>query len=332
MSISRRNLVKMAGAAAAIAAFGIEKAWAASAKVALVLPGSIADGGWNQGAYEGLKALEAKGFKIAFTENVAQASIPQVVRGYADDGYDLVIGHGFQFGSAFAEIGPEYPKQKFFATTSAPGGAAVAENVLYLDARYGEIAYGAGALAALMSAKKSVGIVGGGDNPTTQTMVKAFKAGAAAAVPGLKTAGIITGDYNDAAKGREAASTLIGNGADVIWHTADLTGVGAIQGAADKGAKIIGCFADQLALAPNAIGTSFAANNAGIVQAVAGMASDGSFKGGKVWAPRIDFLWLTVAGSQPYNPKIIDAATWDAFEKIWKDVADGKVDVAAALK
>jgi basic membrane protein A len=332
MSISRRCLLKATTALAVTAAAGVGAAWAATLKVALVLPGSIADGGWNQGAYEGLKALEAKGFKIAFTENVAQASIPQVVRGYADDGYDLIVGHGFQFGSAFAEIGPEYPKQKFFATTSAPGGTTIPGNVLYLDARYSEIAYGAGALAALMSAKKSVGIVGGGDNPTTQTMAKAFKAGAAATVPGIRAAGIITGDYNDAAKGREAANTLIGNGADVIWHTADLTGVGAIQGAADKGAKIIGCFADQLALAPNAIGTSFAANNRGIVQAVAGMASDGSFTGGKVWAPRIDFLWLTVAGSQPYNPKVIDAKTWTAFETIWKDVADGKIDVAGALK
>ena len=92
-------------------------------RVAMVLPGSIADGGWNQQAYEGLKKLEGTpGFKVAYTENVKQSDIPQVVGGYADDGYDMIIGHGFQFGSLFQEIGPEYAKQKFFATTYAPQG------------------------------------------------------------------------------------------------------------------------------------------------------------------------------------------------------------------
>jgi basic membrane protein A and related proteins len=333
MLVSRRNLFKSVALAAAISGFGVNVASAATIKVALVLPGSITDGGWNQGAYEGLKALEAKGFKIAFTENVAQAAIPQVVRGYGDDGYDLIVGHGFQFGSLFAEIGPDYPKQRFFATTTAPGGTKVPDNVLYLDSRFAEVSYGAGALAALMSTKKGVGVVAGGDNPTQQAMVKAFKAGAVATVPGVQAAGIITGDYNDAAKGREAANTLIGNGADVIWHIADLTGIGAIQGAvAKKGVKVLGSNADQLALAPDAMGTSFAANNAGIVEAVAQMVSDGSFKGGAAWAPSIEFLWIPVAGSAQYNAKVIDEKTWVAFQKIWKDLAGGKIDVAAAVK
>jgi basic membrane protein A len=333
MSISRRSFLKSAALAAVASNVVVNAAWAATIKVALVLPGSITDGGWNQGAYEGLKALETKGFKIAFTENVAQAAIPQVVRGYADDGYDLIVGHGFQFGSLFAEIGPDYPKQKFFATTTAPGGTKIPANVLYLDSRFAQVSYGAGALAALMSTKKTVGVVGGGDNPTQQAMVKAFKAGAIATVPGVQAAGIITGDYNDAAKGREAANTLIGNGADVIWHIADLTGIGAIQGAAaKKGVKVLGSNADQTALAPDAMGTSFSANNGGIVEAVAQMAADGSFKGGGAWAPSIEFLWLTVSGSAPYNAKVIDEKTWAAFQKIWKDLADGKIDVAAAVK
>ena len=72
MSISRRSLLKSAVLATAVSCFVVGGAWANTVKVALVLPGSITDGGWNQGAYEGLKALEAKGFKITFTENVAQ--------------------------------------------------------------------------------------------------------------------------------------------------------------------------------------------------------------------------------------------------------------------
>ena len=173
MSMSRRSVLNGVALAAVVSALSGSPAAAAPAvKVALVLPGSITDGGWNQGAYDGLKDLATKGFKIAFTENVAQATIPQVVRGYADDGFDLIVGHGFQFGSLFAEIAPDYPKQKFFATTTVPGGTKIPENVLYLDSRFAEVSFGAGALAALMSTKKGVGVVAGGDNPTSKLWSK----------------------------------------------------------------------------------------------------------------------------------------------------------------
>jgi len=306
--------------------------YAADFRVAMVLPGSIADGGWNQQAYEGLKQLGGTpGYKVAYTENVKQSDIPQVVRGYADDGYDLIIGHGFQFGSLFQEIGGDYVKQKFFATTYAPQGNIPA-NVMYLDARYYDVGYAIGALAALMSEKKGVGLVGGGDNPTQQNMMKVFKAGAEATVPGIKAFAVVTGDYNDAAKGRETALTMVGNGADVISHTADLTGIGAIKGAAEAKVKVIGAFSDQTELAPDLMGTSITNNNLGIVVKVAEMAKDGSFEGGKEWKPDLSFAWGMHYKDQDHNDKVIPAATWAKFQAIWTEVAAGKIDTSQFVK
>jgi basic membrane protein A and related proteins len=314
-------------------AFGSGAVQAADAfRVAMVLPGSIADGGWNQQAYEGLKQLEGMpGFKVAYTENVKQSDIPQVVRGYADDGYELIIGHGFQFASLFQEIGEDYAKQKFFATTYAPQGK-IPPNVMYLDARYYDVGYCIGALAALMSEKKIVGLVGGGDNPTQQNLMKVFKAGAQATVPGIKAFAVITGDYNDAAKGRETALTMVGNGADVISHTADLTGIGAIKGAAEAKVKVIGAFSDQTPLAPDLMGTSFTNNNLGIVVKVAEMAKDGSFEGGKEWKPDLSFAWGMHYKNKDHNDRVIPAATWAKFQTIWADVAAGKVDTSNFIK
>jgi basic membrane protein A and related proteins len=307
-------------------------AHAADFRVAMVLPGSIADGGWNQQAYEGLKQLEkTPGYKVAYTENVKQSDIPQVVRGYADDGYDLVIGHGFQFGSLFQEIGGDYAKQKFFATTYAPQGK-IPPNVMYLDARYYDVGYCIGVLAALMSEKKAVGLVGGGDNPTQQNMAKVFKAGAQATVPGITAFAIVTGDYNDAAKGRETALAMIGNGADVISHTADLTGIGAIKGAAEAKVKVIGAFSDQTELAPGLMGTSIANNNLGIVVKVAEMAKDGGFEGGKEWKPDLSFAWGMHYKDKDHNDKVIPDATWAKFKTIWADVAAGKIDTSKFVK
>jgi basic membrane protein A len=301
----------------------------ADTTVALVLPGSIADGGWNEGAYQGLRAIEENGeFDVAYSENVSQAGIPAVVQGYADDGYDLIIGHGFQFGSLFAEIAEEYPEQAFFATTSPPGNTEVPENALYVDFRYLDAAYGMGVLAALMSGGKAVGAVGGGDNPTTQGMMSNFVAGAEATVDGIKGYAIVTGDYNDAAKGREAATTRLGNGADVIWHTADVTGICAIEGASSQGARVIGMYADQTALAPEAMGTSLAANNAGLVEAVAQMVADDKFEGGGNWRPDLGFAWLTLYDGKTYNPELISEEAWNKFQQVWAQIDSGEIDTS----
>ena len=108
---TRRTTLKqiLAGAAVAAAATTMPAAFPSAAadevRVALIMTGPITDGGWAQLAYEGLTELGGRdGFTVAYAENVSQANIPQVVQGYADDGFDLIIGHGFEFGSAFIEI------------------------------------------------------------------------------------------------------------------------------------------------------------------------------------------------------------------------------------
>lgn len=109
MNIRRRTLLAGLGAGFGATLLPMRLAAQDNERIALIMVGSISDGGWNQLAYEGLADLDAQGFDTAYVENVTQARIPEVVRGYADDGFDLIIGHGFEFGSAFTEIAPEYP-------------------------------------------------------------------------------------------------------------------------------------------------------------------------------------------------------------------------------
>lgn len=299
-------------------------------KVALLLPGPITDGGWDQLAYEGLKALgKEDGFEVAYSENVAQARIPEVTRGYADDGYNLIIGHGFEYGSAFIEIAPQYPKTWFFATTFR-SQESIPANVQYIDPAYFEAAYAAGVLAALMSKRGTVGFVGGGDNPTQQNMMKAFILGAKS--QGANGLGVVTGDYNDAAKGREAATTMISNGADVIWHAADVTGLGAIAGAVASKAKVLGAYSDQIALAPDNMGSSAVMDLGNMVRKLAHDVRDGKFASGTEWKPSVKQMWHWQAGIADHNSKVIPDDVWAKFMKVWDEVDAGKIDVRAALK
>lgn len=302
-------------------------------RVALLMVGSISDGGWNQLAFEGLADLKAKGFGTAYVENVTQARIPEVVRGYADDGFDLIIGHGYNFGNTIAEFAPEYPDQKFFVTAFQAGLEPVS-NVQFIHLAYVGASYAAGALAALISdAGKAVGFVGGGDNPTQQAMNRAFISGAENTVKGIRGLGVVTGDYNNAAKGREAALTMIGNGADVIWHAADVTGLGVIQGAAGAGAKVIGCYANQTALAPDRMATSFMLNLRWMVNELGRSLAAGEFAGGTEWRPSIKDIWIQGYGTgeklTEFNPSLVDADAKAKFQSILDELDSGTIDLDA---
>ena len=322
--ISRRAFSALAMAALGSRCFAQPR----ETSVVLLLTGVITDGGWSQLAFNGLKAL-GPGFKTAYAENIGLAQMQEVARGYSDDGFDLVLGHGFEFSSALLDIAPDYPRQKFFVTSFLPQ-PTVPANLLFINLGYFGAAYGAGALAALISDRKqAVGFVGGEDDPTQQRILKCFIAGARNTVPGIQGLGIITGDYDNAAKGREAAATLIGNGADVIWHAADVTGLGAIQGAVAGNAKVMGCYSDQTDLAPNNMATSFEMNLGGMVQTVAHEVANRSFAGGKEWKPTVDWMWLLKAGARGnHNPQLVSPSQWAAFQKVWSDLSAGKIDLS----
>ncbi|MGD0963894.1 MAG: BMP family protein [Candidatus Acidiferrales bacterium] len=301
--------------------------------VVLLLSGVITDGGWSQLAYNGLKELtEHRGFKTAYAENISLAQMDQVARGYSDDGFDLIIGHGVEFSSTLLEVAPDYPRQCYFVTTFLPQ-ADVARNILFVNLGYFGAAYGAGVLAALISNRKqAVGFVGGDDDPNQQRIRRAFIAGAQHAVPGIRALAIITGDYDNAAKGREAASILIGNGADVIWHAADVTGLGAIQGAVAGNVKVLGCFSDQTALAPGNMATSFEMNLGGMVQTVAQKVASRDFSGGTEWKPSVNQMWLLTCGANgDHNPHLVSADQWNTFQKVWSDIASRRLDADALV-
>ncbi|MFW5940509.1 MAG: BMP family protein [Chloroflexota bacterium] len=295
--------------------------------VALLLPGPITDGGWDQLAYEGLEELDGEdGYEVAYTENVAQADIPELTRGYADDGYDLIIGHGFEFGSSFLEIAPDYPDQWFFASTFQPQDD-VPDNLMFVDLAYYDAAYAAGALAAMISEDGTVGFVGGGDNPTQRGMMNAFIYAAEEVVPGTSGLGVVTGDYNDAAKGREAATTMIGNGADVIWHAADVTGLGAIEGAVADDTTVLGAYSDQLDVAPDHMGSSLVMDLGPMIVKLGNDVRNGDFAGGNEWQPSVDEMWHWAAGEHgDHNPNVIPDDVWDEYMEIWNDLSAGNID------
>jgi len=286
-------------------------------RVALILCGTIGDGGWNQLAYAGLHDLRSRGFAVGYAENVAQADIMAMARGYAEDGYDLIIGHGFQFTATFQEIGPDYPHQFFFVTGFAPGGA-IAKNIAFIDLCYYAMSYAVGAFASLIAPRgRGVGFVGGQDNPAQRRMMYRFEDGARETVHGIDAMGIVPGDFNNASLGREAAATMIGRGAGVIWHAADVTGLGALRGAEAAGVRAIGCYTDQSAIAPASVASSAVIDIPWMVREIANRAQRGAFPGGGMWQPRLDQLWAMRWRDRIANPALVTPDMLERFSAIW---------------
>jgi basic membrane protein A and related proteins len=236
-------------------------------KVAVLFPGLVDDQSWNQAGYEGLQKAESDGIEIAYTENASQDQQVELFRNYAQDGFNVIIGHGGEYMDAALQVGEEFPDVEFVVTN----GNKSAENVTSLALSYGDMGYLAGVLAASMSESGKIGMVAGETIPIVQDAIRAYEAGAKSVDPDIEVVESITGDWADVALSREAALAQIADGVDVLWHLLDAADAGVMSAAEDEGVYVIGLYADQSALAPTMhIGASLSDASAVIYEAATG--------------------------------------------------------------
>lgn len=222
-------------------------------KVALCVTGAINDMGWCQSAYEGLILVkEELGCEVAFTENVGAADMAATFTDYAANGYDVIIGHGFQFGDPALEVGELYPDVKFICIESE----AAAENVASYVMKCEEAGYLEGMLAASMSKTGKLGFIGPIQGASLVKIMNGYEDGAKEVNPDIEVQTAWTGSFTDTALAKEAATAMIESGADVIGHCANECGTGAINAAAEAGVYATGDSYDQNSLAPETILTS----------------------------------------------------------------------------
>ncbi len=227
-------------------------------KVALILPGPITDGTFNSAAHKGIKAAEKKyDIKVSIRENTKMAEIESVMRNYARDGYDVIIGHGFQFGEPASKIHKEFPKTWFVINTSF---VATAPNLASIDNRWGDAGYVAGAVAALVSKKGVIGHIGGIPVPVIKAYNEGFKRGAQRMKPGIQVLSAYVGSFSDVAKAKEITKSMIERGADVVTATGNESVLGTLQAAKEAKVIAIGTAFDSAAFAPDTIVTTALVN------------------------------------------------------------------------
>jgi basic membrane protein A len=252
MTCKRTTLARLAGAALLLGLAAAARPARADGPltVGVLIPGSKSDKGWMESGYDGLKRAEAKNgdkVKVSFVENVKFADMEQALTMLATKN-QLVIGVGGQTEASVRKVAKRFPKVKFSVVGGNKG--AQDKNVAQYDVRQAEIAFLAGAAAALLSKNGAVSYVGGLEIPAIVNAGKEFGKGAKYVKPEIKYFESYTGDFDDVAKSKEATLAAIAQGADVHYHILNLGLRGMEQAAREKSTHIIGSYTDRCGTDP----------------------------------------------------------------------------------
>lgn len=245
-------------------------------KVALLLSGAANDQGWNQTAYEGTqKACEKYGYELAYTENLEVADISAAFADYASAGYDVVIGHGYEFGDPALEVAETYPDTKFICTEADASADNVASYVMACE----QTAYVEGIIAASTSESGKLGTIGPIPGDSLVKIINGYEDGAKSVNPDIEVQTAWTNSFVDTQLAQEAAKAMIDNDVDVIKHCANACGNGAMTAAVEAGIWCQGDSYDQSSLAPDNILDSAIYNLDVVIDTALGSVADGSFEG-----------------------------------------------------
>ena len=289
--------------------------------VGVLIPGSKSDKGWMESGYDGMTAARKQygdKIKVQMIENINYADMEQALTNLASKN-QLVIGVGGQTQAAVLKVAKRFPKTHFSIVGGNKGEAL--PNVAGYDVRQAEIAFVAGAAAAMMSKTGAVSYVGGMELPSIVNAGKEFGLGAAYINPKIKYFESYTGDFDNVTKTKEATLAAIAQGADVHYHILNLGVRGMEQAAKEKGTHVIGsytdrCGSDPLYTAYSITGVGYQVQYA-IDEAVKGEWKAGYKPFGLAMGPNASDM--TICGATPEMKAKLDG--------IKKDIESGKIKV-----
>lgn len=223
-------------------------------RIAIVMPSSITDLAWSQAIFSALLELQQQlggpeKLEIAYTEGMFDVTAAaQALRDYAEDGYDLVIAHGTQYGTSLFELAQDYPETAFAWGTASE----TADNIFAYEANAEQGGYVNGVMAGLLTKSNVIGIVGPVPAGDALLYINGFQQGIQASNPDAEILLTYTGSFSDTAAAAEAAQTQIAAGADVLSGSAQQV-IGAIEAIQAAGGYWFGTQSDQSGAWPQTV-------------------------------------------------------------------------------
>jgi basic membrane lipoprotein Med (substrate-binding protein (PBP1-ABC) superfamily) len=202
---------------------------------------------WISRIHQALNAAKDRGdIEYVYSENVANTDYERVMREYAEQGVQLIVGEVFGLERAARKVAKDYPETAFLMGSSFEPAAP---NFSVFDNFIHEPSYLSGMVAGAATETNVIGMVGGYAIPEVNRLMNAFMEGAREVNPDVKFLVNFLDSWYDPPKAKESAFAMMDAGADVMY--AERFGVS--DAAVERGMKAIGNVIDTSGDYPNTI-------------------------------------------------------------------------------
>ncbi|MBN2559253.1 MAG: BMP family ABC transporter substrate-binding protein [Clostridia bacterium] len=293
----------------------------------------IDDNGINELVWDGLSRAGAEfGFEPIFieTEGADPSVLAEGIRTLADAGYKLIFCPGLAFSEPVAKAQNQYPDIRF-VLIDAPLDAAA--NTAVIEFAVEQAGFVAAVASAVNFPGSEFGFIGGMETLAVKQYLLGFQQGLEYATgelganASIKPGNIVyLGTFMDMEGGRKTASRMFGDGVDIIFTAAGMSGAGAFQEAVARRsgsslAWVVGVDVDQYRYGVyndnySVVITSAVKKYDSASYEVVRMYANGTFPGGKTTVMGAGDGGAGIPGDNPNLSEAAVLAAHDAAEGI----------------
>ena len=193
-------------------------------KVALLLTGNLGDMSFLDSANEGMKEVEKK--HNVTCQVIEMGSDSSKYEGNfldaSDEGYDIIIGSGWQSQEPIQNVAPDYPDTKYILfDASVDYDKGDYSNVYSINYKQNEGSFLAGVMAGEMTETNTIGFLGGMQGSVIDDFMLGYIQGAQYANKDIKVLTGYVNSYSDSATCKEMSLADYNQGnADVVFTAA----------------------------------------------------------------------------------------------------------------
>ncbi|KAA5607511.1 BMP family ABC transporter substrate-binding protein [Roseospira marina] len=275
-------------------------------KVGFIYVGPVGDFGWSHQHDQGRQGVEealGDAVETTYVESVPEgADAERVLTQLAASGHDLIFTTSFGFMNATLKAARKFPNVKFEHAT----GYKRADNVSTYAARFYEGRYVIGVIAGHMTKSNTIGYIASVPIPEVVRGVNAFTQGLRSVNPDATVKVIWVNSWYDPGKEREAAETLVAQGADVLTQHTDSPA--PVQVAEEKGIYAFGQASDMTQFGPDAHLTAIVDDWRGYYVERTKAVMDGTWESTDTWGGLASGMVAISDYNPAMPPEVVEAA------------------------
>lgn len=209
-------------------------------KVGLLVPDTINEQVWGAKGYRGLLKIQSRfNVDVFYKEGIhTDTEIEAAVEEFAQNGVNLIFGHGKEYSEHFNNLAEVYDDIHFVSFN----GDAKKENTTSLNFDGYAMGFFGGMVAAHMSKTNHIGTIAAHE---WQPEVEGFYEGATFYNDEIEIDIFYVGHWDDKKKAVQILDDLLADGADVIYPAGDGFNVEVIEKVKERGLYVVGYVSDQ---------------------------------------------------------------------------------------